>query len=787
MRWKSLFGGLALLLASAVGCKQQYFLTESDWNHLQDTLTRSDVEIHSDLGAAPLMAPTGPPSTILDPEREIRFISMAEALCIAMEQGTIGNQQLAFQQLQGGEQGILVQPDQPVTGFSGTAAANGLGIQDTTVRAFALDPAAVGSLIEESLSKFDAVWTNSANWTTTDRPVGTPLDTFQATSNGTVLNAINQQAATISTGVLKPLPTGGLAGVTFSTAYTDTNLPARVNPAYQPTLQFQFEQPLLQGFGTEINQISASHPALTSILNPGVFSRYAPGLSEGILVTRIRFDQQRAEFERLLNYQALNVELAYWNLYYSYWDLYAAEQGVRQSFEAWKIAVASFQAGRLAIADVAQARSQYENYRGRRINALYYLLDNERVLRAMLGMTVEDGTRLVPSDKPTLAPYNPDWGTAMEEALACRPELIQCRDDVKAQQLRVLAIKNQLLPDLRLAATYDINALGGQLDGPGSNNAIRQLASNHFNNWALTLQMNVPIGYRNVHAQVRFEQLRLQRAYWVLDDQEKRIVRVLAQQYRRISANYELIRVNRAQREPAAEQLKARFQGFLAGRKEDTLDKLLEAQRLWADALNQEYAAIRDYNNALAGFEASKGTILRRNNVTIAEGPLPSAAQRRAVEHLRERNKSIILAERSLTPTGTGTGMGIVPASVGAPATGAETPSNDVPSVASMLLNTPPLKDVPVLPTNVPPGGPLPVLPVSTLKMPQPTTVTPPARPPVADAPGSPAAIKPSSQPGLLPLPAEMAASKPSNPVPVPAGTVALPPLSTTPTTSPAP
>mgnify|MGYP000878045639 CR=1 FL=1 len=55
----------------------------------------------------------------------------------------------------------------------------------------------------------------------------------------------------------------------------------------QRVLQFQFEQPLMQGFGVEINQLRASHPG--SILNPGVFQNATS--TEGILITRIRFDQ----------------------------------------------------------------------------------------------------------------------------------------------------------------------------------------------------------------------------------------------------------------------------------------------------------------------------------------------------------------------------------------------------------------------------------------------------------------------------------------------------------------
>ena len=52
---------------------------------------------------------------------------------------------------------------------------------------------------------------------------------------------------------------------------------------------------------------------------------------EGILITRIRFDQARAEFERNINFMVINVEFAYWTLYGSYWTLYSREQALRQA------------------------------------------------------------------------------------------------------------------------------------------------------------------------------------------------------------------------------------------------------------------------------------------------------------------------------------------------------------------------------------------------------------------------------------------------------------------------
>src|SRR4029077_13681602 len=133
----------------------------------------------------------------------------------------------------------------------------------------------------------------------------------------------------LSTALIKPLPAGGVAGITFNTSYTLSNLHQAVNPAYQPALTFSFEQPLLQGFGVEINQLRATPPG--SILNP--YNNTAR--TEGILIIRARFDEQRAEFERNVNFMLVNLEIAYWNLYGTYWTLYANEQALQQAYYAW--------------------------------------------------------------------------------------------------------------------------------------------------------------------------------------------------------------------------------------------------------------------------------------------------------------------------------------------------------------------------------------------------------------------------------------------------------------------
>ena len=190
----------------------------------------------------------------------------------------------------------------------------------------------------------------------------------------------------------------------------------------------------------------------------------------------------------------LNVENAYWNLYGSYYQLYSREQGLRFAYETWKITGRKFRVGRVSRAALAQAEGQYNLFRSQRLQAIDTVLDNERQLRAMLGMQIEDGTRLVPSDAPTLAEYRPDWKTGWYEAMQNRPELYIARQDVKVAQLNVQLAKNYLMPDLRSFMAYDTNAIGSRLDGNGPLNAFRNLASNTYNDWTVGLRLGMPLG-----------------------------------------------------------------------------------------------------------------------------------------------------------------------------------------------------------------------------------------------------------------------------------------------------
>ena len=342
-----------------------------------------------------------------------------------------------------------------------------------SVRVLAMDPAQVGATIEEALAKFDAVWSTGMSWNATDQPTQ-GLTAFQ-----------NGQGAAFTTTLAKPLASGGVAGVTFATNYLllanppPPGLFSVVNPSYNTSVQVGFEQPLLRGFGVDINEVLPGFPG--ALLFPSINSRKSAGTPEGILVTRLRFDQQRAEFQRNIHFQVLNVESAYWNLYGAYMTLYAAEQGLRQAHVTWMFSKSKV--GELIDrGQFALVRAQYEQFRASRISALGAVLNFERVLRALLGLPVSDGKRLVPADAPILTPYQPNWEAAVRDCLSLRPELVMARQDLQARDLNFEGgEKTPLLPDLRFPkASYTATSRPGNafLDGNGTSLAPRRQHGN---------------------------------------------------------------------------------------------------------------------------------------------------------------------------------------------------------------------------------------------------------------------------------------------------------------------
>ncbi|MBY0523403.1 MAG: TolC family protein [Gemmataceae bacterium] len=312
-------------------------------------------------------------------------------------------------------------------------------------------------------------------------------------------------------------------------------------------------------------------------------------------------------------------------------------------------------------------------------NGALGVLEAERQLRLLIGLPPEDGTRLIPADTPTVAQYEPSWTEAVQEALALRPELVQRRQEVTVRELSLYRDRNSLLPDLRFLSNYNVNGLGTRLDGNDPSGALHSLGENRFHDWTLGLRLDVPIGFRDAHANVRRDELLLRRAQVSLRDQEEQIVFELERSFRQVIEGREQVRLQQGRLNAARVELEGRFRGLLAG--QGIVQIYLISLQKWVDALRDDRVATSDYNVALADFQRQKGSILQYDNVTIGEGPLPTCAMERASEHLRERHNALMLLQRPLPPVRAPAEMAAPDRKPieGPPAPGREAPAEELP------------------------------------------------------------------------------------------------------------
>src|SRR5947207_2892209 len=83
---------LGLLLVILGGCSNTCFVRECDYEEFSRRLNiPKELETHPEAAIAQVDASGPEPTTVLDPDRPPRYITLQEAIAIALEQGMIGS------------------------------------------------------------------------------------------------------------------------------------------------------------------------------------------------------------------------------------------------------------------------------------------------------------------------------------------------------------------------------------------------------------------------------------------------------------------------------------------------------------------------------------------------------------------------------------------------------------------------------------------------------------------------------------------------------------------------
>ncbi|MEE9602198.1 MAG: TolC family protein [Thermoguttaceae bacterium] len=491
--------------------------------------------------------------------------------------------------------------------------------------------------VEAALSAFDTRFTSSVFWEKNDAPRNTFI--FPGGQEIPAFpNVFQQDLGTFQARLQKTAATGGTWSLTHNVRYDLQNAARQFPSDWNVNLEAEMRQPLLQGAGTQYNRIA------------GIGA--VPGFNNGVMIARINTDIALADFEASVRNLVSDVEVAYWEVYYSYRQLDAVIAGRDSALQTWRRIYALFKAGARGgeAEKEAQAREQYFLFRSTVERSLHELYAAESKLRYIMGIAATDGRLIRPANEPTTAKVSFDWHDSLCESLSRFVELRRQKWAVKQRELELIAAKNWLLPRLDAVARYRWLGMGdnmiqssggtGASNLPGSN-AYQSMTDGKYQESMFGVELEIPLGFRREMSGVRNAQLALARGRALLQEQELEVSHQLAYVIRELEANHVLTKTNFNRRIAAQRQVEAVAAAYEA--ETVTLDLLLDAQRRLAEAESDYYRSLVDYNKSIAAVHFRKGSLLEYNGVQLAEGPWPGKAYFDARRRARARDAGIYM------------------------------------------------------------------------------------------------------------------------------------------------
>ena len=538
------------VLASCLGCARGAYI----WSPIM--AEQRTMEVRDPAGLQQVYIPeTTPPPTISNPQidaPEYPF-SLDEAIRIALENSEV----------------VRV-----LTGVS--AASSGSTVYD---------PAIANTVIDRERGRFDPSVDLDNTFTRREVPqaVFDPFP-FDSSINGTRTDGYNMDLGVSKTNII-----GGSAklGVNTNPLRFQPGL-FPLNPQTRSSVELSYVQPLLQGAG----------------IGPNV----AP-------IVLARIDAERSYFRYKDSVQELvrGVIEAYWALVFSRADLWSRQQQVEQSNRINDREEARLKRGFGELADVAQSRLALANFRSALIGAEANLLQREAALRNIMGLPPTDHRKLIPTTPPLFDRLSFDWQELLRIAEESRPELVELKLIIEADEQMLLQARNQSLPSVDAVMLYRWNGLEGQTPS----GARISSGSSQFTDWTLGVNFSVPLGLRQSRASLRRQELVIARDRANLHQGVHSMVHNLAANIRNLDQFYEQYEAFKETRLAARDNLRQQLAEKRAGN--FIFLNVIQAITSWGNAVSAEAQLLLQYNTELANLERQTGTILETHGVRFYE------------------------------------------------------------------------------------------------------------------------------------------------------------------------
>jgi outer membrane protein TolC len=459
-----------------------------------------------------------------------------------------------------------------------TASASGSTIYDAAI---------TNTTIDEAKGRFDPT-VDGQNTFSRQSPPQSILDALDP-SRALIVGAPTQ-GYDMNLGVSKINSLGGTArlGVNVNPTRTRTDLAGSIplNPQTRSSIELSYTQPLLQGAGTRTN--------------------LAP-----IIIARLNTELSFFQFKDSVQQSVRGVVQAYWGLVFARTDVWTRGRQVEQGEEALRRAEARLGAGLADVAEVAQARSALAMFKATLIASEANVLNQEMALANIMGLPPD--RHLIPFSPPTSVRLKINWEEVVKLAEQYRPDLIELKLILDADQQMLIQARNQARPKLDAVMLYRWNGLEGTMPNGSEVAAF----GGTFNEWSFGVNFSVPLGLRAGRATLRGKELVLARDQANLDQGLHNATYLLALRVRNLAQFYDQYQAYYDARVAARTNLDRQLENYRRGR--SILLNVLQAITDWGNAVSSESQALTQYNTELANLEQETGTILESHGIRFAE------------------------------------------------------------------------------------------------------------------------------------------------------------------------
>ncbi len=428
-------------------------------------------------------------------------------------------------------------------------------------------------------------------------------------------------------GISQAFLSGTNASLTFNNnANSQNNLFNTLNPQTASYLDLTVTQKLLQGFGSAVN------------------NRNIRIAKNDLRVADLTFKMQ------VLNTVSYIIS-QYWNLVSYNEDVRVKRQALALSQKLYDDNKKQVEIGTLAPIEIIRAEAEVASRQQDLETSETNVLQEETILKTSLSRNgianpAVAAAHIVPTD-PIRIPDQEQVRPAQDliaEALDARPELSQSRILVDNSRISLAGTRSALLPTIDafgrlrnsgLAGSPNLGANGlanGRSADPfslgGYGTVLGQIFSRNYPDYAVGVQLNIPLRNRSAQADYATAQLSLRQSELQVEKLVNGIridVQNALTAVRQARARYQSARKNRTLQE---QTLDAEQKKYALGA--TTLYQVIQAQRDLATAQGSEVAAQAAYIQSRTQLDVATGTILSNNGVEMDEAMKGSVSKRPA-------------------------------------------------------------------------------------------------------------------------------------------------------------